>query len=1035
MNIEDKFIVYPDPFVNNKNQFDIQYQKVEQIPEKGELYNHQEFAKLYMKHNDRVLVISKPGTGKTCLSIGVSEYFSDIFFEDIKIARITNCVILTRGKTLAKNFENEILNVCTKKGKYTLSENIIGQSRKVKRAKLLSKFYTFKNFQSFANELNNMSENDKMKKFSKTLFIVDEVQNIPLESGKSNLYETYYNLFNLLETSKIMLLSATPIINDPKEFVQIMNLILPKEKKIDEKSIKWSSVTAKDFKNIQGYILYSEKFEALPKIKYEELLKNPVLPNKNKLTINNVYDKLSETVITDYELIHYSVSGCIMCGEQRKVYNQEVASKIKQTELGTDKDSKISEIGDFYLDPIQISNFVFPDYKGKMKSSNIKQYGKKAYDFYFGDLYSNSETNLGRIQRSEGIERREFLKKEMKNRLFLYSTKYRRVIDHILYLKERGMYNKAFFYHTLVEGSGLIMFSKCLEYMLGYSEFDAKTEVTYMTFENLTKADRYYILTSSSTKSEIENVLKIYNHPNNLHGEYLRYILGSKVTSEGLSFYNTPDVYLLSVPWNLPSEYQSINRILRIGSFNKLLEEGDVNVGIHRFVSYFSDTNEDEPDDELEWSYDMISVENDYALAKKAKKGDDGWHSIEIYIYQLAIRKEKNIAKMMYIAKQYASDCLNGKKRNILDDSFNYTYDCNFDKCEYSCIPVDNLIYDANDYSKYINDNNLIQKIIPLLKSIFTFNVKIDLQTLLYNLQEKLQREYISLIFAINDIIVSQLTFNDKQGYLRYLFYRNGFLVLGNNNEDDHKYIDNIFVNNPINIYEEIKEIPNYEKYENEYKDVDFKMININDRMTMKTALRWFFNITFNVQTIVRKKVVEEKTYNMDVNIIPIIDYEKIMLTNYIYNFYTINGPIRFKRKKGWETATSDNEYKDIWKGIKQTLSPIIINWINTYRPNAPIEYLSGNSKIIEPNDYKDLIYGFITPQNNFIIANINRDNNEGYKKLIIGKMCKTLNSQEIEEIYNKLGLDLDIYSNKENLCSELYKYLEKNQKIFNLKY
>lgn len=1034
MNIEDKFIVYPEPFVNDKNEFDIQYKKVEQIPEKGELYNHQEFAKLYMKHNDRVLVISKPGTGKTCLSIGVAEYFSDIYFDDIKIARITNCVILTRGKTLAKNFENEILNVCTKKGKYTLDESIIGQSRKVRKAKLLSKFYTFKNFQSFANELKNMTEIEKVKKFSKTLFIVDEVQNIPLESGKSNLYETYYDLFNLLETSKIMLLSATPIINDPKEFVQIMNLILPMEKKINEKLIKWSSISASDFQNIQGYILYSEKFEALPKIQYQELMNNPLLPTKNKLTINNVYDKLSETIITDYELIHYSLTGCIMCGEQRKIYDEEIASKIKQNELGTEKDSKISEIGDFYLRPIEISNFVFPDYKGKMKAGNIKQYGKKAYDFYFGDLSLNAETDLGRIQRSEGINRRNFLKNEIKNKLFLYSTKYKRVIDHILYLKEKGSYNKAFFYHTLVEGSGLIIFSKCLEYILGFTEFDAKTEVTYRTFDNLQKADRYYILTSSSTKSEIENVLKIYNHPKNLRGEFLRYILGSKVTSEGLSFYNTPDVYLLSVPWNLPSEYQSINRILRIGSFNKLLEEQNVDVGIHRFVSYFSETNEDDPDDELEWSYDMITVENDYALAKTAQKSEDGWHSIEIYIYQLAIRKEKNIAKMMYIAKQYASDCLNGKERNILDSSFNYTYDCNFNKCEYSCIPVDQFIYDVNDYSKYINDSNLIKKLIPILRSIFSLNIRADLQTLLYFLQQKLEKEYLSIIFALNDIIISQVTFTDKQGYLRYLFYRNGFLVLGDTNDDDNKYIENIFINNPINIYEEIKEIPNYEKFEKEYRDVDLKTITMEDRMSMKTALRWFFNITFNVKTIVRKKVIEEKTYNMDVNIIPIVDYEKIMLTNYIYNFYTVNGPIRFKSEKGWQTATNDNEYKDIWQGMKETLNPIIISWINKFRPNSPIDYLSGNSKIIDINNYKDLIYGFITPQNNFIIANINI-NTETYKKLIIGKMCKSLKSKEIEEIYNKLKLYLDVNMPIYNLCSELYKYLYKNEKIFDLRY
>lgn len=1036
MNIEDKFTVYSDPFLNDKNEFDIQYQKIEKIPEKGELYNHQEFAKLYMKHYDRVLVISKPGTGKSCTAIGVAEYFSDIYFNDVKMARITNCVILTRGKTLAKNFENEILNVCTKKSKYTIDENVTGQSRKVRKARLLSKFYSFKNFQSFANELNEMKEIDIKEKFSKTLFIVDEVQNIPLESGKSGLYETYHNLFNLLQTSKIMLLSATPIVNDPKEFIQIMNLILPNDKKFDEKKIKWNSIKVDDFKNIQGYILFSEKFEGLPNIQYKELIENPSISSGNKITIYNIYDKLSETVITDYDLIHYSLSGCLMYGRQREIYYKEVANILPQNQLGLEKESKISEIGDFYLNPINISNFVFPDYENKMEISKIPPYGKNAYNFYFGDLEIDPSTQTGRALRIEGNNRREYLKKEIKNSLFLYSTKYNRVIDHIKFLKTKGKNEKAFFYHTLVEGSGLLIFAKCLEYILGFKEFDAKNEVTSRTFDFLEEADRYFVLTSSTTKSEIENVLKIYNHPKNIHGKYLKYILGSKVTSEGLSFYNTPDVYLLSVPWNLPSEYQSINRILRVGSFNKLLEEGNVDVGIHRFVTYYHEMNNDDPEQELDWDYSMIKVDDDYKLSKNAiqEEYDGSWHSIEIYIYQLAIRKEKNIAKVMKIAKQYASDCINGKNRNILDSSFDYTYDCNFDKCKYECIPLDEAIYKKDDYSKYMNDTTLIDKILPILKSLFSLNYKIDMQSLLYILNTKLDKNHISLIFALNDIIISQLTFTDNQGYLRYVFYRNGFLLLGESSDDDCKYIENIFINDPINIFEDFKDIPNYQKYENEYQNIDFKNISLDERMKLKTPLRWFFNVDVSIKIVKKKQILEQKQYNLDVNIIPIIDYEKIMLTNYIYNFYTINGPIRFKMNDIWYTATIDNEYKDIWQGIRSSLLENIIMWINTFRPNSPIDYKSGNSNILDPNNRRDLIYGFITPQNNFIVANIFK-NTETYKNLIIGKQCKSLKGEQIKDIYDKLDLELNTESNISGLCGYLYEYLLKNNKIFDLRY
>jgi superfamily II DNA or RNA helicase len=97
---------FSNPFIPKYNElciYDIRkkmeecenrYKKIEKLPGKGELFNHQEFAKLYMKNYDRVLVISKPGTGKTCLAIGVAEYFSEIYFNDVNIARITNCIII-----------------------------------------------------------------------------------------------------------------------------------------------------------------------------------------------------------------------------------------------------------------------------------------------------------------------------------------------------------------------------------------------------------------------------------------------------------------------------------------------------------------------------------------------------------------------------------------------------------------------------------------------------------------------------------------------------------------------------------------------------------------------------------------------------------------------------------------------------------------------------------------------------------------------------------------------------------------------------
>lgn len=85
-----------------------------------------------------------------------------------------------------------------------------------------------------------------MRKYSNTIFWIDEVHNVSvdtcidfinledLKKEKERTYSIIKMLFSMVMNSKIILSSATPMINSPFELLSLLNLVLPKTH-IDQK--------------------------------------------------------------------------------------------------------------------------------------------------------------------------------------------------------------------------------------------------------------------------------------------------------------------------------------------------------------------------------------------------------------------------------------------------------------------------------------------------------------------------------------------------------------------------------------------------------------------------------------------------------------------------------------------------------------------------------------------------------------------------------------------------------------------------------
>lgn len=239
--------IHSDEFdrdVNSLTEFsNFRLDKEEELPENpGDLMRHQKLISNFISPNtpyDGLLVVHAMGTGKTCTSVAVAEKFITV---QEKIPEFPETIfekkhifVLTRGRGLQNNFIGEIANVCTSK-KY-LSEKDGTQTEKMRRIrKNVSVNYVFDTFEVFSKKLKVMSVSDKKMRYENSLFIVDEAHNLRMSSNEEerNIYREFLNLFDLLKKRKILLLTGTPMKDQPDEIVDILNLILREKLTLDD---------------------------------------------------------------------------------------------------------------------------------------------------------------------------------------------------------------------------------------------------------------------------------------------------------------------------------------------------------------------------------------------------------------------------------------------------------------------------------------------------------------------------------------------------------------------------------------------------------------------------------------------------------------------------------------------------------------------------------------------------------------------------------------------------------------------------------
>ncbi len=720
---EDFLNSYPGVSLNqsilNKEEFnELKLDKYESIPkEKGGLLKSQLIIQRLLSSYtpyDELLLFHEVGTGKTCSSVGVIENCRKENFG------FKGALILVSGAPLVDNYVNELVFTCTD-GKYVPKdyESLTKTEKTIRSKKAVADFYHFDTFQMFAKKLNDMTDDMIRRDYEGYIIFVDEVHNLSPneEEGGINTYKALHRFLHLLKNRKIMIASATPMKDQPNEIANVMNLILPLDKQMpvgEEFNREFMYETEDDYLFVRANKEADLADYFAGRVSYLKVSPSDV----RKEFVGGL----------NFGMKHFITYPVDMKKEQQEGYN-------KAFELDSSKEKKQG----IYPNTRQATLFVFPDgtwgkdgfkkWIVKEKKPVIGEPGKFVTRYSFTPEFNKIFDGKSQEDQLESLSR--------------YSSKYAYIIRQLLFSPDQNF----FVYIDRVEGSGAILFSLILR-KFGFSPAKGGEKSTGL---------RYALLTGqTSTSTQIKDLVKTFNQPENKNGKIIKVIIGSSVVSEGLSFKNVQQIHIATPHWNYSETDQAIGRGIRLFSHKDLGK--DVVVKIFQLIS---------------------------------KSGNKKSPSIDATMYKYSEEKDVSNKNVERVIKRAAIDCQLTKARNT--GTTNGSRECDYMKCKYSCDDVDEneVVLDYSSYNSLYSSKKVLfiaGEIFRILKEECRVSV-LDLLTRFENVTEY------ELTAAIKALIDDDRSGRyNKNGLLGWVREDNGVVYLTPEYKSESTMFDNAYI-------------------------------------------------------------------------------------------------------------------------------------------------------------------------------------------------------------------------------------------------
>jgi hypothetical protein len=505
-----------------------------------------------------LFIYHEMGTGKSALTVAMTEL--------VKKGGIYKKVLyIAHNQTQIANYKNELkrfslrlassLNV----GKKPLPEE---KARSRWNSILTKDGYEFYTFGTVASEFSKQSDAGLQQKYENSIILIDEahhlVQTNKEEDKKS--YHTLIRILNLLKHKKLLVMTGTPIRDQPDEIVPLLNLVLPPSQQLSRSEFiptffnikeqvaifdnvkipvyEWKPEEKIRFmRTIQGYVSYVKRRQSNAVIQY----------------VGKIYDPMKNIKIVAHRMEPF----------QNMIYTDV----FRKERLGTEEEKPAK--ASFYSLSKQASLFVFPN----------EDIGEKGFKKYVSPQFVLRHDFLTVIGDYKNLPTQEIIQQ-----LKQFSVSYAYVLQQILDHPQELVY----VFSDLVEGSGILLFMSILKTLFGFKLITSKKDLID------TKENRMILLNDRvANEDEFQELISYFNRPENKHGDYCQVVMSTNKTKEGISLKNVRQIHILTPSWNIADTSQAMARSLRAQSHNDL-KDPIVRIFLHVSVPFIGEEEEEE---------------------------------------------------------------------------------------------------------------------------------------------------------------------------------------------------------------------------------------------------------------------------------------------------------------------------------------------------------------------------------------------------------------------------------------------------------
>lgn len=715
-----------------------------------ELAPHQQFVRNFLSAHtpyNSLLLFHGLGTGKTCSAISVCEEVR----ETMKQTGDHRRILIVASPNVQGNFKRQLfdsrkikdvngtwtMRSCT--GNRFLQEvnpmNMKGLSKEAIEKqidKLINQSYIFMGYQQFGNYIEKLIakatssvdpdspryKKEKIsilkKEFSNRMIVIDEVHNIRISDDNTDkkVAEKLLEVVNYSESMKLLLLSATPMFNNYREILWLLNLMNMNDKRarIRPRDVftKAGKFVVKDGQEVGKQLLLSKSRGYVSYVRGENPYSFPYRIFPSEFDPENTFSHLAypsqqvngKEIETDEQLKYIDVYMRQIGTYQEKGYSFILDELKEQFPTFDDVDRGLGYQA--LNQPVQSLNIVYPMKELDKYLRKPTKYSKPEYRDLVGGrglsrIMTHAENKTKYKYKSDILEKY--------GRIFEYETlkKYSGKMSGILQnmratASPQGQGGIILIYSEYIDG-GCVPMALALEEM-GFRRYkgnssllseqkepiDALTFLSKSQFNEETqsrpfKQASYIMITGDRELSPDGNdrEVKAVTTETNIRGEEVRVIIMSKAGSEGLDFRLIRQVHILDPWFNMNRIEQIIGRAVRTFSHIDLPFK-ERNVQIFLYASLLSS-----------------SVE-----------------AVDLYMYRLAEKKAIQIGKIARLLKENAVDCrlnypsTSGLTAKVFNQSVNiqlangetieykvgdkpFTATCDYmETCAYKCLPYMN---------------------------------------------------------------------------------------------------------------------------------------------------------------------------------------------------------------------------------------------------------------------------------------------------------------------------------------------------------